>query len=143
MDFVARHYREGRFDVSAGWRRLGIAPVYSAWRRFRVAAAVAAAVILSATAVVVYRHYDMEESSRQTEAAQPVSPMAAVRVIDFEDAPLPEVVGSIESLYGVKVGNLPDSPEEYTLSLHYEGTPADLLGTINEILGTRMTVEEK
>ena len=49
----------------------------------------------------------------------------------------------IESVYDVNVVNLPDSTSEYTLSLHYEGTPSDLINTINDILGTRMEVVEK
>ena len=69
--------------------------------------------------------------------------MAEVKVIDFENAPLPEVVKKIESVYGVKVMGMPESPEHYELSLHYEGTPTDLISTINEILGTQMTVTEK
>ena len=75
--------------------------------------------------------------------AQTINPLAEVKVIDFENAPLPEVVKKIESVYGVKVEGVPASPDEYVLSLHYEGTPTDLISVINEILGTQMTVAEK
>lgn len=144
VDFIARRYKKGRFSPDAGWRRLGIAPV-SIWRRYRVAAAVAATVILSATATILYREYRMDDVPQQTMPvkAQTISPLAEVKVIDFENAPLPEVVKIIESVYGVKVEGVPASPEEYVLSLHYEGTPTDLISVINEILGTQMTVAEK
>lgn len=72
-----------------------------------------------------------------------VSPLAEVKVIDFENAPLPEVIKKIESVYNVKIKDIPASPEEYELSLHYEGTPTDLISVINDILGTEMTVTEK
>lgn len=143
IDFVARHYRRGKFAVDAGWRRLGIGRV-SVWRRFRVAAAVAAVLALSATAAIIYNEYHKDETPPKTATVgKKMSPMAEVRVIDFENAPLPEVVRKIESVYGVKVKNLPELPEKYVLSLHYEGTPGDLIAVINEILGTKMTVAEK
>lgn len=144
VDFIARRYKKGRFSPDAGWHRLGIAPV-SIWRRYRVAAAVAATVILSATATILYREYRLEDVPQQTMPVktQTISPLAEVKVIDFENAPLPEVVKIIESVYGVMVEGVPASPEEYVLSLHYEGTPTDLISVINEILGTQMTVAEK
>lgn len=142
IDFIARHYRKGRFSTDAGWRRLGIAPPVRVIR-FRVAAAVAAAVILSATAALVYRGLDTEHKPDTTTAEPAISPLTEVRGIDFENAPLTEVVAKIESVYGVRVTGIPDNTAGYTLSLHYEGNPADLIGLINDILGTQMSVEEK
>ena len=142
VDFIARRYKKGRFSPDAGWHRLGIAPV-SIWRRYRVAAAVAATVILSATATILYREYRMDDVQQQSIPVDTVSPLAEVKVIDFENAPLTEVVKKIESVYGVKVEGVPASPEEYVLSLHYEGTPTDLISVINDILETQMTVTEK
>ena len=144
VDFIARRYKKGRFSPDAGWQRLGIAPV-SKWRRYRVAAAVAATVILSATATILYREYRMEDMPQQTMPVktQTISPLAEVKTIDFENAPLPDVINKIETVYNVKVNGIPDSPEEYELSLHYEGTPTDLISVINDILGTEMTVTER
>lgn len=141
IDFVARHYRKGLFSSDAAWRRLGITPV-AWWKRYRVAAAVALGVIISATGAIVYHDYQLSvgDSAGQTVA---VSPLAEVKAIDFENAPLTEVVTKIETVYNVKIGNLPPKPENYELSLHYEGTPTDLIAVINEILGTQMTVAEK
>ena len=53
------------------------------------------------------------------------------------------VVEKINETYNVKVTGLPESPEEYRLSLHYEGTASDLVETINEILGTELTVKNQ
>lgn len=144
IDFIARRYRKGRFSPDSGWRRLGIVPV-SKWRKYRVAAAVAATVILSATATILYREYHMDDTPQQTMPVTPqtISPLAEVKVIDFENAPLPDVVKKIEAVYNVKVEGIPASPEEYVLSLHYEGTPTDLISVINDILETQMSVSEK
>lgn len=143
IDFIARRYKKGRFSPNSGWHRLGIAPSIIRLRRFKVAAAITVAVILSATAAIVYQEYRIDDVSQQTIPAQTVNPLAEVKVIDFENAPLPEVVKKIESVYGVKVDSIPESPEEYVLSLHYEGTPTDLISVINDILETKMTVTEK
>lgn len=142
IDFIARRYRKGRFSPDAGWHRLGIAPV-SIWRRYRVAAAVAATVILSATATILYREYRSDNVTQQSVPVKAVAPLAEVKVIDFENAPLPEVVRKIETVYNVKVEGVPASTDGYELSLHYEGTPTDLIAVINDILGTEMTVTEK
>lgn len=142
IDFIARRYRKGRFSPDSGWRRLGIAPE-SLWKRYRVAATVAATVILSATATILYREYRLNDIPQQTVPTETVSPLAEVKVIDFENAPLPDVVKKIEAVYNVKVEGIPASPEEYVLSLHYEGTPTDLISVINDILETQMSVSEK
>lgn len=139
IDFIARHYRKGCFSPDAAWRRLSIAPS-AWWRKYRVAAAVAAMVILTATATMFYREYSIDNVPEEVNQA---SPLTVVKVIDFDNAPLPEVIEKIESVYNVRVGQLPDSPEKYVLTLRYEGTPTDLIAIINEILGTQMTVEEK
>lgn len=142
IGFVARHYREGLFSVKDGWRRLGIG-MSVRMRRYRIAAAVSAVVVLSASAAIIYHEYRAGSVPEQAETVQTVNPMAEVKVIDFEKAPLPEVIGQIETVYGIRVEGIPESPEHYELSLHYEGTPTDLISTINEILGTQMTVTEK
>lgn len=142
IDFIARRYRKNRFSADAGWRRLGVASV-SIWKRYRVTAAIAATVILSATATIIYKDYHRVDNSRQETSTPIVSPLAEIKVIDFENAPLAEVVEKIETVYNVEVRNLPATPEEYELSLHYEGTPTDLIAVINDILDTQMIVVER
>lgn len=142
IDFISRRYKKGRFSSDSGWQRLGIVQS-SKWRIYRVAAAVAASVILSATAAIVYKEYRLDEVPQQTAPAKAVNPLVQVKVIDFENAPLPEVIKKIESVYSIKIEGIPDSPEQYVLSLHYEGTPTDLISVINDILETKMTVKEE
>lgn len=140
--FIARHYKPGMFSASKGWRRLGIAAA-SSWRRVRTAAAVAAAICLTASAAYLYHDYRSDRHPA-TESAAPADtpPTLAVREIDFENAPLPKVVERIREVYGVEVSGLPENPEEYVLSLHYEGNVNALLESINEILDTNLKVKK-
>ena len=142
IDFVARYYREDRFDRNAGWHRLGIA--YNPKRRWlKVAAAVTLTLVLSTSAAIIYRNYNSEVAHEIEAPTQYINSLTEVRAIDFEEASLSEVVEKIENVYNVKVSNLPDNPSSYKLSLHYEGTPTGLIAEINEILGTKMTIEQK
>lgn len=145
IDFIARHYRADRFNASEGWSRLGFSPTRKV-ARFRIAAAVAAAVVLSASAAILFHERAVRYSTPQSEIVSPQrqessnDPMNEMKVIDFENATLAEVVEKIETTYGVKIENLPDSPESFRISLHYEGTPAELIEVINDISGTHMTL---
>ncbi|MDE6085814.1 MAG: hypothetical protein K2G40_05375 [Muribaculaceae bacterium] len=142
IDFIARHYRKNRFDVDTAWKRLGIASV-SRWKRYKVAAAVATVIVLSATAAIIYQEYNTIDIPHQSIKTPVINPLVEVKVIDFENASLTEVVKKIEEVYNVKVENLPQNEKVYKLSLHYEGTPTDLIGVINDILDTQMTVVER
>lgn len=142
IDYIARHYRSGHFNAGAGWKRLGLASV-SLRKRFRFAAVIAAVIVISSTAAIIYHNYQTVDVTRQTTEIPSISPMEEVKVIDFENAALNEVVQKIEDVYNVKVTNLPAQSEEYELSLHYEGNPKDLIEVINDILNTQMTVVEK
>ena len=114
------------------------------WSRSRIAAACAAAAIFTASAaIIVYHNNFTEAESPVTVTGQPARPAAEiVRVIDFEQAPLTEVVAKIREVYGVEVTNLPADADQYELSLHYEGSALDLVETINDILDTDMKVSE-
>lgn len=146
FDFVVKRYRSGCFDADTGWKRLGIAKV-SIWRRYRAAAAVVAAVVISASAAIIYDRYQTQKDEHQPiENITPGTPamsLTEVKVIDFENASLSEVVAKIESVYNVRIENVPQEEPGQKLSLHYEGTPTDLIDIINGILGTEMSVTEK
>ncbi|MDE5572574.1 MAG: DUF4974 domain-containing protein [Muribaculaceae bacterium] len=142
FDFVARFYKKGSFNKDVAWSRLGITTV-SWWSRFRVAAAVAVLLVVSASAALIYHQYQLNVAKKQAVESVVLTPLTEVKVIDFENASLNEIVREIESVYNVKVENLPDTTRDYNLSLHYEGTPIDLIETINDILGTQMTVVER
>lgn len=143
IDFIARRYRAHRFNAAAGWKKLGLGHG-ALWRRWRVAASIAAVAVLSASAVLIYNVVRTPAPQQAAPAVEIVAPDAmAVKVIDFENAPLTAVVEKINEVYGVKVTGLPARPDDYRLSLHYEGTAADLVETINDILGTDLKVEKQ
>lgn len=143
IKFVATHYKRHAFSADKAWKRLGIAPRRS-WTRFRTAAAVAAIVALAASATIVYRQFiEVKTPKAETAAPAPAKAALAVKVIDFEQTPLPKVVERIKEVYGVEVTGVPENPEEYVLSLRYEGNVRDLVDAINEILGTKMKVKEQ
>lgn len=143
IKFIADRYKKGRFSTDKGWNRLGIRSV-SIWKKYRVAAAVAAAVVITASAAVIYKVATVPSVKPETEISVPtVADKNAVKIIDFENTPLTVVVEKINKTYGVKVTGLPESPDKYRLSLHYEGTASDLVETINEILGTELTVKDQ
>lgn len=144
LRYIARHYRKGLFAVEPALRRIkGISTTW--WTRGRIAAACCVAAILTAAAAVfVHNGYISSHKPTSAEAIdQPTVPAAEiVRVIDFEEAPLTEVVARIRDVYGVEVTDLPENPDQYVLSLHYEGSALDLVETINDILDTDMKVTE-
>lgn len=143
IKFIADRYKKGRFSTDKAWSRLGIRPV-SIWKKYRVAAAVSAAVVLTASAAIIYKASTVPSVPLETEMTAPVVVgKDVVRVIDFENTPLTVVVEKINETYNVEVTGLPESPEEYRLSLHYEGPASDLVETINEILGTELTVKDQ
>lgn len=142
IEFIAKHYRHGKFDAGKGWKRLGIAP--AGWlRRIRVAAAVAGAVVLTAVAALVWRQHSVAPVSEQPQVEQATVPaIEVVKSIDFENAPLTDVVAKIKEVYGLEITNVPENAEDYRLSLHYEGNVANLVDAINDILGTEMEVKQ-
>ena len=138
VNFVARHYRSGAF----GRRSFFGTPERWAWRRRAVAASVAG-VVLAATACYFTFVRESVPQPSVPEAAVTAAPVqqGASLHIEFEKAPLSEVVAEIERVYGVEIGNMPS--ENYELTLSYDGTADDLVETINELLGTSLTVKIK
>lgn len=151
IDFVARNYRRGLFDANRAWKAFGFRRARLLLRRWQVAASVAVLITAGAIAAVV-----MVTRPNVKQAPQPaIQPTTSATVhepaaqaptsiaIDFDDAPLTEVVTRIESLYGVNVKNVPADASELRLTLHFEGNAADLIDTINVLLDTEMTVQSK
>lgn len=143
LRFIARHYRKGMFAVKPALRRIK-GTRYAWWTRTRIAAACTIAALFTATAALfVYNSRFSGVGPAVPETEQQAIPAAEiVRVIDFEKAPLSEVVAKIREVYGVEVYDLPADPDQYELSLHYEGSALDLVETINDILDTDMKVTE-
>lgn len=140
IEFVAKHYRKGQFSVERGWKRLGIRRSWG-WRRLSAAIAVGV-IVVSATAYVAYQTYVTDNvTQQQTVAPGATEQPYAVKAMDFENAPLLNVVDTIEAVYGVKVYNVPENAYDYHLSLHYEGNAYELIESINDILDINLAIE--
>ena len=107
-----------------------------------MAAAIVSVIAFSAVAAIFYHEYSLYEDPIVEQQMPDTTPATAVKVIDFENVPLPTVISKIREVYGVEITDIPDNAADYRLSLHYEGNVADLLETINEILDTKMALKE-
>lgn len=147
ISFVSRHYRADAFD-----RRRMLADITGQrtrrgfWLRpLNVAASVGAAIFVAAACVIAYHSYNDDRNqspapSIEKSEVKAVTPaVAKSERIDFSDAPLSEVAVQIEKVYGVTIINVPQT--EYRLTLSYEGTAADLIQTINDLLGTDLQID--
>lgn len=144
IEYIAKRYKKGKFSVEEGWKRLNITPAFN-WRTKIIAASVASVVVLTAAAaVIVYQHSinNQTTTNSTTEKTIEIAPEQVVKVIDFENTPLPVVIAKIKDVYGVEIVNIPENAEDYNLSLHYEGNAIDLIATINEIFDTQMEVKK-
>lgn len=143
LRFVARHYRKGAFSADKAWSKLGIGR-RGWWSRSRIAAAVAAIVVLGATAAIVIRQYEPTPKQEITVNAEPSfeTRMEAVKVIEFDNAPLPAVTEEIKKVYGIEVAGLPTDSDSVRLTLRYEGNVRGLIENINEILDTNLSIKE-
>lgn len=137
LDFVVRHYRPGAFIPSANFAR----------RRLRIplwAAACAAGILVASACVcTIWLQPREEEALRPAPAVeQPVADSSAsVRRIEFNNAPLSEVIAATEECYGVRIGSVTPEEADLRLTLSYEGTAEDLVATINDLLDTNLTIE--
>lgn len=151
INFVARHYSDEAFTDRRG-RWSGALLRSPWWRRRPIAAAITVAAVLAATAaggylISVYR--SETPAPAPAPAVQPTAPAAAPvdtvtadsrLVLEFTDAPLPDVCVAIEEAYGVTLTDLPVTSDE-TLTLSYEGNAYDLVATVNELLGTHIRIK--
>lgn len=146
ISFVSRYYRADAFD-----RRRMLAEITSErtrrgfWLRpLNVAASIGAAVLVAAACVIAYHIYNDDgnqapaPSIEKSEIKAVTPAVAKSERIDFSDAPLSDVAAQIEKVYGVTIINVPQT--EYRLTLSYEGTAADLIQTINDLLGTDLQI---
>jgi hypothetical protein len=142
VTYIAKRYNRGKFSVEKGWKRLNIRPAFK-YTGLKIAAVISSVVFLSAAAAIIYQQYEVKNAPQKSiqETAQPSASLTVVKIIDFENVPLPTVISKIKEVYGVEVVNVPDNAGEYHLSLHYEGNAVDLVSTINEILETQMSVK--
>lgn len=138
LSFVVRHYRRGAF------RPTMLFVASNRWRRLAVAASIAFGVIVASACVYLLTVHEPASSGAETTgpvaSAPDEAPEKVSRRIRFDDAPLTRVVDEIENVYGVQVSPVADN-DTTRLTLSYEGNAADLLDTINELLGTDLKLE--
>lgn len=145
IKFVTANYEEGAFSSEKAWRKLMLSNTFD-WRR-KIAAAAIACVVLAASAFL-YTTLKPADSLQDkdinagVEIITPELPSSSVEArLEFTDAPLQEVVNSIEKTYGVKISGLPE--KEINLTLSYEGTADDIIETINETLQINLAIEKE
>lgn len=154
LNLVSRYFRPGLFTRKSErvvYRYITgkkpIFTIFSSASRKIAAAAVAVALVASASCIIYLKSADNRSVQDEKISTQPVSPghneaqkqYVEYSVIDFSDAPLEEVIGEIEDTYGVKITNIPT--EEYNLTLHYEGNVTELVAIINELLNINLKIE--
>ena len=142
ISFVARHYKKGLFNPEKALKKLR--PAKKWWSASKIVAASFLFIVLGATATFLIRQNYLIDKTEfiETNLEDIQAPEYVVRVIDFDDTPLPVVVDEINLVYGVEITNLPTDAGSYHLSLHYEGSAVDLIETINDILGTHMLIRK-
>lgn len=146
IDFVTLYYCKGAFDPDRSLRMIRFLPPVPWWRRRGVVAAAIGGALVASAAVFTYIVPEREDVDKvPTEqmvkpADESAAPVMEVKKIEFADAPLARVVDEIESVYNVRVTNVPVDGN-YRLTLSYEGTAEDLVEAINDLLGTGLAVE--
>ena len=147
--FVVRFYRPGAFRADRNPSGiLYISPVKSWWRRYGIAASFAGVALLASAIVIgYYASHESPSAAPMVEetTTRPVSPAGAeekIQRIEFTDVPLRQVVAKIEEVYGVKIEGL-EPGDTHRLTLSYEGTATDLVDTINDTLGTNLTIAKR
>lgn len=148
LDWVAKSYLASAFDRRRAWVRISMALGQTSAglrrRRLRYAAAIAAAVVLTASAAYIA----LKPESRPAPVQEPQNieqsaptEMYRTHRLDFSDTPLSQVVAKIETEYGVTVDNVPEG--DYRLTGSFEGDAGEIVESINMLLGTEMEVVEK
>lgn len=152
LDFVLRHYRRGALSAKKAWQQLDIPEskphLLDIFAGRRAAAAACVAAVLTASAIMGYHlaeNHDSSPAVQQSSAAvvpPPVQSETAAPRLEFKNAPLSEVVKTIESTYGVHVDGLGDDGN-LRLTLSYQGSERQLVNTINELLGTELSLRQQ
>ena len=142
IDFVAKRYKEGLFRIEPALFRIkGFKKKIPTLPKIAAISSIVIAIGATA-AILITNSYSRKEIPSEVPVIEKASPMLVSHVIDFDDAPLTIVVDQINLIYGVEVDNVPINADELYVSIHYEGTAADLVETLNEILGINMKIIE-
>lgn len=137
VKFVADNFRPDLFPLPSYLK-----PSLS--KRWLTAAAVAGTLVCAAAiGIVVSRHSSEsrpEPAPQEMQVQEKVTAEPQKKKIQFNDAPLPEVVKAIEEEYQVKIDG--DTSTDQRLTLRYDGTAEELLEIINEQLSTKLTIKK-
>lgn len=142
IDFIATRYKEGRFKKNEALR--AIIPAKKGWwtpAKVAASAIILLAISASAAFLMTVRYSGNPAQEKTIVISDPSDKAREIRVIDFEDTPLPTVAKKVSEIYEVEVSGLPENASEITISLHYEGNVDDLIDSINEILDTNLRVK--
>lgn len=148
LDWVAKNFLASAFDIRRAWECISMAvgqpPAGLRRRRLRYAAAIAATIVLTASAA--YIALKPESQPAAVPEPQTIERSATPEIdrphrLDFSDTPLSQVVAKIETEYGVTVDNVPEG--DYRLTGSFEGDAGEIVESINMLLGTEMEVVEK
>lgn len=144
--FVTGHYVDDTLLPRQGWQRFRLTHHISSLRRNLAAACIGAAVLAASAASIYYFYSSTAASPAEETTITPASETVMVpanisRKIEFHDAPLREVAAEIERVYDVEISNVPR--QEMSITISYEGTAADVVETINDLLDIHLTVKPK
>ena len=145
LKFVAGHFKEGALLPREGWRRFKLTHHLSTFGR-KFAAACAVAVVLAASASIYFfssyeSHTESNENITDIRIDDKKPMDVKISKIQFNNAPLKDVVAEIERVYDVTIKNVPD--EEIMVTISYEGTASDVVETINDLFNTNLTISSK
>ncbi len=145
IQFVAQHFIEGTLLPYKGWQRFKLLHHISTYRRNIAAAGIAAVVLAASASIYYFTIHDggatSESVTAKVDSNSTITKEAKTAKIQFNNAPLTDVVAEIERVYDVKITNLPE--EEILITISYEGTASDLIETINELFNIKLTISPK
>lgn len=145
LRMVVSHYRSDAFKARRNPEFLERRNTFAAFmhRRAGVAAAVFAGVVLTAAAAwwIVSPGPQVPVSATDEVVEETHAYTRDTRLIlEFDDAPLEEVVTAIEQSYNVRLTNVPeDAPR---LTLRFEGDADELVEVINQLLDTKISISD-
>ncbi len=145
LAFVIKYYRRNAFQPDEKMFKIVPSRLHR-WRRIAVAASVVFGVLLASAFLYVNLNRITPSESLQEEIQEPVlSPeipeVKVVKRIEFKNATLQQVALAINETYGVEVIGY-NQYNDVRITLSYEGTAEDLVGTINDLLGIELTISE-
>lgn len=139
FNFIVRHYKKGAFAHRKGvWNYTNGFPW---WKRHIVAATISLFILTISTFAAIYFTSDKPDTpAKQTvevKRAIPETSLSTPMRIEFEDAPVSEIVKAIEDTYNISIKDVPSTEKKLTIS--FEGDCDDILDMLNQLLDSKMS----